>query len=320
MEKSDFKIIYMGTPDFAVYPLQRLVEGGYNVVGVVTLPDKSSGRGQKMHPTAVKKYALETGLKLMQPAKLKDESFLEELSLLNADLGIVVAFRLLPKSVFMMPKYGTFNLHGSILPDYRGAAPINWAVINGDVKTGVTTFMLDNNIDTGEIIDYKEIEIKESDNAGIIHDKLMYIGGDLVLESVDKIIAGNLKTKPQIDFKESQCRPAPKIFKEDCKINWDNNTTQVHNTIRGVSPYPAAWTDFGGKYGEKVSMKIFSSEMEIETHNMNCGEVVCDKKKVLKVATKDGFIHILDAQLAGKKRMDIQSLLQGCRIFDLLER
>lgn len=316
MNKKDFRIIYMGTPDFAVYPLKSLVERGYNIVGVVTLPDKPSGRGQKMNATAVKKYAEEVGLKIMQPTKLKDESFLEELRDLNADLGIVVAFRILPEVVFSMPKHGTFNLHGSILPDYRGAAPINWAVINGDKKTGVTTFMLDHDIDTGEVIDYKEVEITSSDNAGSIHDKLMYVGGDLVIESVNQIIEERLVTKPQKSYTESMQRAAPKIFKDDCKINWNKNTTEIHNLIRGLSPYPAAWTDFGLKYGSEISMKIFSSEIEAVSHNLKCGDVVCDAKKVFKIATLDGFIHVKDAQLAGKKRMDIESLLRGCRLFD----
>lgn len=316
MDKKDFKIIYLGTPDFAVYPLKCLVENGYNVVGVVTLPDKPSGRGQKMNQTAIKKYALEAGLKVMQPVKLKDENFLAEMRELNADLGIVVAFKLLPEVVYSMPKFGTFNLHGSILPDYRGAAPINWAIINGDTKTGVTTFMLDNNIDTGEIIDFKEVDITDKDNVGVIHDKLMEIGGSLVLESVDKIISGNLETKPQANFAESLRRGAPKIFKEDCKVNWNDESIKIHNLIRGLSPYPAAWTDFGGKYGDNISMKLFTSEIELTQHNLECGTLVCDSKKVFKFATKDGFIIIKDAQLAGKKRMDIESLLRGCRIFD----
>ncbi|MFI3268072.1 MAG: methionyl-tRNA formyltransferase [Rikenellaceae bacterium] len=316
MDKKNFKIIYLGTPDFAVYPLKCLVEGGYNVVGVVSLPDKPSGRGQKINQTAVTKYAIEAGLKVLQPVKLKDEDFLAEMRQLDADLGIVVAFKLLPEVVYTMPKFGTFNLHGSILPDYRGAAPINWSIINGDTKTGVTTFMLDNNIDTGEIIDFKEVEITDGDNVGTIHDKLMEIGGELVLESVDKIISGNLETKPQANFAESQRRGAPKIFKDDCKIDWNNESLKIHNLIRGLSPYPAAWTDFGGRYGENVSMKIFTTEIELTSHNLKCGDIICDSKKTLKFATQDGFIVIKDAQLAGKKRMDIESLLRGCRLFD----
>lgn len=316
MNKKDFRIIYLGTPDFAVYPLKCLVENGYNVVGVVSLPDKPSGRGQKLNQTAVTKYAMEAGLKVMQPIKLKDEGFLAEMHELNADLGIVVAFKLLPEVVYSMPKFGTFNLHGSILPDYRGAAPINWSIINGDTKTGVTTFMLDNNIDTGEIIDFKEVEITDNDNVGTIHDKLMTVGGELVLESVDKIISGNLETKPQANFAESKRRGAPKIFKEDCKIDWNNESVKIHNLIRGLSPYPAAWTDFGGKYGDKITMKLFTTEIELSQHFLECETVICDTKKVLKIATKDGYIVIKDAQLAGKKRMDIESLLRGCRIFD----
>lgn len=312
----ELKIIYMGTPDFAVYPLRRLVESGYNIVAVVTMPDKPSGRGQKLNESAVKKYASETGLKILQPEKLKDEDFLTELRALDADLGVVVAFRMLPEVVWNMPKYGTFNLHGSLLPDYRGAAPINWAIINGDKTTGVTTFMLDHKIDTGAIIDFKKTDITDDDNAGTVHDKLMHIGGELVLESVEKIASGTLALKPQSEYSISECRPAPKIFKPDCLIDWNCSAAQLHNLVRGLSPHPAAWTDFGGKYGEEVSMKIFKTEIEITAHGLKPGSIVCDRKKTLKIATKDGFLNIIEAQLAGKKRMDTESLLRGCRLFD----
>lgn len=311
----DFRIIYMGTPDFAVYPLKRLVDGGYNVVGVVTMPDKPAGRGQKLSESAVKKYASEKGLNILQPEKLKDEAFIQSLKALNADLGIVVAFKMLPEVVWSMPRMGTFNLHGSLLPDYRGAAPINWAIINGDTVTGVTTFMLDHKIDTGEVIDFKQIDILPEDNAGTIHDKLMFAGGDLVIESVDKIIEGRLETQSQSEFKECKKRPAPKIFKDDCKISWSNKCNEIHNLVRGLSPYPAAWMDFGNAYGNDVSMKIFKTKVEIVSHSVENGTVECDGKNYLKIAVSDGFIHIQDCQLSGKKRMDIKSLLRGCQAF-----
>lgn len=311
---SDLRIVYMGTPDFAVYPLKCLVEGGYNVVGVVTMPDKPAGRGLKLSESAVKKYAVGAGLPLLQPVSLKDERFLHELKALNPQLGIVVAFRMLPKVVWAMPERGTFNLHASVLPDYRGAAPINWALINGDTETGVTTFMLDEQIDTGDIIEVRKVPITEEDNAGTLHDKLMYAGGELVLHSVDRIEQGKLTLHKQPDISEKM-RPAPKIFKDTCKIDWNNDIVAVKNLIRGLSPYPAAWTDFDGKYSA-VSLKIFAVKTEFCSHGLICGEVVTDGRHALKVACNGGFIHILELQLSGKKRMDTEAFLRGNRMFD----
>ena len=242
MDKKDLRIIYMGTPDFAVEPLKQLVENGYNIVGVITMPDKPAGRGHKLQYSPVKEYALSKGLTLLQPTKLKDEAFIEELKSLNADLQIVVAFRMLPEVVWNMPRLGTFNLHASLLPQYRGAAPINWAIINGETETGITTFFLTHEIDTGKIIQQEKIAIEDTDNVGIIHDKLMFKGSELVLQTVDAILRGDIKPKPQEELyqSESELKPAPKIFKETCKIDFCKTTKEVYDLIRGMSPYPAA--------------------------------------------------------------------------------
>ena len=246
MEKKDLKIVYMGTPEFAVESLKRLVEGGYNVVGVITMPDKPMGRhGSVLQPSPVKEYALSQGLKILQPERLKDEAFLEELRALKADLQIVVAFRMLPEVVWNMPPMGTFNLHAALLPQYRGAAPINWAVINGDTETGITTFFLKHEIDTGDIIQQVRVPIEDTDNVGVVYDKLMMLGGDLVLETVDAILAGTIKPIPQDELiqPETELRPAPKIFKETCRIDWNTGVKRVYDFVRGLSPYPAAWTE-----------------------------------------------------------------------------
>ena len=245
MTKQDFRIVYMGTPDFAVEPLKKLVENNYNVVGVITNPDKPAGRGQKIQEAAVKKYAKSQNLKILQPEKFRDESFLNQLRELKADLQIVVAFKMLPEVVWSMPKIGTFNLHASLLPHYRGAAPINRALINGDEKTGVTTFFLKHEIDTGNIIFQQEVPITPNDNAGIIHDKLMYKGADLVIKTVDAIIQNNYPAINQKDLVSSgtEIKHAPKIFKNDCKINWNKDISTIHNLIRGLSPYPASWSE-----------------------------------------------------------------------------
>lgn len=247
MEKKDLRIVYMGTPDFAVEPLRKLVEGGYNIVGCITMPDKPAGRGHKIQFSPVKEYALGQNIPLLQPEKLKDESFQAELKAWNADLQIVVAFRMLPESVWNMPRLGTFNLHASLLPQYRGAAPINWAVINGEKETGITTFFLTHDIDTGNIIMQEKVTIEESDNVGIVHDKLMYLGADLVVKTVDQIIAGEIKTTQQSELygNESELKPAPKIFKETCKIDFSQEAKTIYNFVRGLSPYPAAWCELG---------------------------------------------------------------------------
>lgn len=312
MNKQSFRIIYMGTPDFAVEPLKTLVENKYNIVGVITNPDKPAGRGQKILESAVKKYAQDQGLNILQPEKFRNEEFLNKLRLLQADLQIVVAFKMLPEVVWSMPKYGTFNLHASLLPQYRGAAPINWAIINGDKKTGVSTFLLKHEIDTGNILFQEEVKIEENDNAGIIHDKLMYKGSELVLKTVNAIINDDYsQTNQEEVIKEStDLNHAPKIFKADCKINWSKNVSDIHNLIRGLSPYPAAWTEII-KDENATQLKVFKTEKEITNHDSKFGDIVTDNKSFLKVAVHGGFIHVLELQQAGKKRIAINDFLRG---------
>ena len=315
MEKKDLRIVYMGTPEFAVESLKRLVEGGYNVVGVITMPDKPMGRhGSVLQPSPVKAYAVSQGLKVLQPEKLKDEAFLEELRALRADLQIVVAFRMLPEAVWQMPRLGTFNLHASLLPQYRGAAPINWAVINGDTETGITTFFLKHEIDTGEIIDQVRVPIADTDNVGVVYDRLMMLGGDLVLKTVDAILAGNVKTIPQETLSSTEpLRPAPKIFKDTCRIDWTKGVKPVYDFIRGLSPYPAAWTKLCEPDSSPVTMKIYESSKEFVEHTFAPGTILTDKKTYFKVASTDGFVHLLSVQLAGKKRMNVTDFLRGYR-------
>lgn len=315
MEKKDLRIVYMGTPEFAVESLKRLVEGGYNVVGVITMPDKPMGRhGSVLQPSPVKAYAVSQGLKVLQPEKLKDEAFLEELRALRADLQIVVAFRMLPEAVWQMPRLGTFNLHASLLPQYRGAAPINWAVINGDTETGITTFFLKHEIDTGEIIDQVRVPIADTDNVGVVYDRLMMLGGDLVLKTVDAILAGNVKTIPQEMLSSTEpLRPAPKIFKDTCRIDWTKGVKPVYDFIRGLSPYPAAWTELCEPDSSPVTMKIYESSKEFVEHTFAPGTILTDKKTYFKVASTDGFVHLLSVQLAGKKRMNVTDFLRGYR-------
>ena len=305
------RIVYMGTPEFAVEPLRRLVEGGYNVVGVITMPDKPAGRGYNLQPSAVKVYAQEAGLNILQPVNLKDEEFLAELRALKADLQIVVAFRMLPEVVWNMPELGTFNLHASLLPQYRGAAPINWAVINGETETGVTTFFLKHEIDTGNIILQRKISIEPTDNVGIVYDKLMNIGGDLVIETVDRIIEGNLETTPQDESIE--LKPAPKIFKDTCKIDWDKPSVDIHNLIRGLSPYPAAFTEVKDEKDRVLGMKIYESEVLNETSDSPAGTLISDGK-TLKMVTADGMLKLIKVQLAGKKAMMAEELLRGTKV------
>lgn len=319
MEKKDLRIVYMGTPDFAVESLKRLVEGGYNVVGVITMPDKPMGRhGSVLQPSPVKQYAVSQGLRVLQPERLKDGAFVEELRSLQADLQIVVAFRMLPEVVWNMPRLGTFNLHASLLPQYRGAAPINWAVINGDTETGITTFFLKHEIDTGEIIQQVRVPIADTDNVEVVHDKLMALGGDLVLETVDAILAGTVKTIPQEELikQEGELRPAPKIFKDTCRIDWSKGVKQVYDFVRGLSPYPAAWTELCMADGSRQVLKVYQTEKIFASHNRQVGEICTDMKTYLHVAVKDGFINILSLQLAGKKRMDVKDFLRGYRASD----
>lgn len=315
MEKKDLRIVYMGTPDFAVESLRCLVEGGYNVVGVITMPDKPAGRGHKIQYSPVKQYALEQNLPLLQPEKLKDEEFVEALRAWKADLQIVVAFRMLPEVVWSMPRLGTFNLHASLLPQYRGAAPINWAVINGDTETGITTFFLKHEIDTGEVIQQVKVPIADTDNVGIVHDKLMNLGGRLVVETVDAILAGKVKSIPQEEMIQTgELRPAPKIFKETCRIDWSKPVKKVYDLIRGLSPYPAAWTELHQEGAEPIAVKVFETEKVDKEHQLAFGDIVTDNKTYLHVAVQGGFIAVKSLQLAGKKRLGTDEFLRGFKL------
>lgn len=314
MDKKELRIVYMGTPDFAVESLRALVEGGYNIVGVITMPDKPVGRhGSVLQPSPVKKYALSQNLPVLQPEKLKDEAFIAELRALNADLQIVVAFRMLPEVVWDMPRFGTFNLHASLLPQYRGAAPINWAVINGDTETGVTTFFLTHEIDTGKIIRQKHLPIADTDNVGVVHDALMTIGAGLVTETVDLLLAGKVDAIPQEEFFKdaAELRPAPKIFKDTCRINWGQPLKKIYDFIRGLSPYPAAWTDLVAPDGSRLALKVYETEKHPASHNHATGTILTDAKSYIDVAVKDGYIRLLSLQLAGKKRMGVKDFLNG---------
>ena len=305
------RIIYMGTPDFAVEPLKFLVENGYNVVAVVTSPDKPAGRGQKNQKSPIKIYAQSVELPVLQPVKLRDKEFLTVLRSFAAELFIVVAFRMLPEIVWTMPELGTFNLHASLLPQYRGAAPINWAIINGEIRTGLTTFFINNEIDAGKIIFSTEIDIIDNDNAKTLHDKLMHSGAKLVAETVDAIAAGNICLKTQIT--DEKLKLAPKIFKETCKIDWSKTPENIYNFIRGLSPYPAAWCKFVNGDGQNISAKIYSAIYEKEQHDLPFGTIKSDKKSFLKVACNGGFISVKDIHLAGKKRLNVCEFIAGFR-------
>jgi methionyl-tRNA formyltransferase len=302
----DLRIVFMGTPDFAVATLAALVEASFNVVGVITAPDKPAGRGQKLSQSAVKKYALEHQLNILQPTNLKSEDFIANLKALKPNLQIVVAFRMLPKVVWQLPEFGTFNLHASLLPDYRGAAPINWAIINGETKTGVTTFFIDEKIDTGNIIFQEEVSIGENETLGHLHDTLMNIGSKLVVKTVEAIKENKVTTTKQADIEE---KAAPKIFNETCKIDWNNTLNNIYNLIRGLNPYPAAWTTLINN-GEEIKMKIFDVKKEITNHNYELGKIISSKNEI-KVAVNGGFLIIDSLQLSGKRKMDSKSLLNG---------
>jgi methionyl-tRNA formyltransferase len=312
MKREELRIVFMGTPAFAVESLQALVENGYNVVGVITAPDKPAGRGYKLQPSAVKSYALSAGVPILQPEKLKDEGFLNELRQLKADLQVVVAFRMLPEVVWNMPPRGTFNLHASLLPQYRGAAPINWALINGEKETGVTTFFLSHEIDTGEIIFQERVPIGEDMDAGTLHDNLMTLGAKLVLKTVDAVIDGTVRSLPQSELEATitELKPAPKIHRESCRINWESPVEEIRNLVRGLAPYPAAWTEFEVR-GEKLNFRIFETRAIREAHGLTPGQVVTDNKTTLRVAAQDGFIEVLEIQLSGKKRMKTGDFLNG---------
>lgn len=321
MDKKDIRIVYMGTPDFAVPTLDALVSGGYNVVGVITMPDKPAGRGHKVQYSPVKEYALEHNLPLLQPEKLKDETFIEQLRQWNADLQIVVAFRMLPEVVWGMPRMGTFNLHAALLPQYRGAAPINWAVINGETVTGATTFFLSHEIDTGRIILKQELPIGPEENVGSVHDRLMEMGKGLVTKTVDLLIEAegkveNIKTIEQETlFNDiSELKPAPKIFKETCLIDWNDTAVNIFNKVRGLSPYPAAWTELTTPGGETISpVKIYTVKIVKDGFDNTCniGKIETDSKTHFYIGCKDGIISLEEIQFPGKKRMDIKSLLNG---------
>ena len=303
------RIVFMGTPDFALGSLKALVEKHYNVVGVVTVADKPAGRGQKLYQSPVKVYAEQMGIPVLQPVKLKDEAFVEALKALAPDVQIVVAFRMLPEVVWQLPRLGTFNLHASLLPNYRGAAPINWAIINGEKETGVTTFFIDEKIDTGAIIQQAVTPIASHETAGTLHDKLMTQGAQLVLQTVDSIANGTCQTQPQ--NKEITYAEAPKIYKETCKINWEANGTAIEQLIRGMSPYPTAWTEMPLN-GELLQLKVYDAIFEPAQHNEEVGKFIIEKK-TMKVTVKDGYIQLLEVQLPAKKRMKIADMLNGLK-------
>jgi len=311
MTGKDLRLVFMGTPEFASESLRALTENGYNVTAVVTAPDKPAGRGQKITQSAVKIFALEHEIPVLQPERLKDESFVKALQSFKADLQVVVAFRMLPEVVWNMPRLGTINLHGSLLPHYRGAAPLNWPIINGDQESGVTTFLLKQEIDTGNILFQEKIPIGPEETVGEIHDRLMIIGSKLVLKTVDALAEEKVNPIPQEALEIDTNRlHAPKIFKEDCKIDWEKSGFQINNLIRGLSPYPTAWTYL--KHGDdETSLKIFKSSFELEQQRHQSGIILTDHKSYMKIACSDGYLSLLDLQLAGKKRMGIAEFLRG---------
>ena len=319
MKKEDLKIVFFGTPEFAVESLKRLVDGGYNVAAVVTMPDKPAGRGRQLQQSDVKRFAVERGLPVLQPVSLKDEAFINELRALEAQLFIVIAFRMLPEAVWQMPPLGTFNLHASLLPRYRGAAPINWAVMNGDKETGVTTFFLKHEIDTGDVIQQRSCPIGRHDNVEVVYDRLMNMGADMVLETVDAIIAGTVKPIPQDQLLTTgqQATPAPKIFKDTCRIDWSRPAEALYNHIRGLSPYPAAWTTLESAENEEATtLKIYATG---EPEPFTTGETpapgtIRADRKTIRVACGDGWLEILSLQQSSKKRMDTDAFLRGFTI------
>ena len=305
------RIVFMGTPDFAVHTLKSIVEADYEVAGVITAPDKPAGRGRKLNESAVKKYAVEKGLHVLQPTNLKDEEFLKELKDLNANLQVVVAFRMLPEAVWKMPEFGTFNLHASLLPQYRGAAPINWAVMNGETETGVSTFFIDEKIDTGEMIFQESVPIDPAENAGSLHDKLMTTGAGLVLKTLEAIEAGPVKTVSQKEAAE--LKSAHKLTKENTRVDWTRPIDEIYNFIRGLSPYPSAWTKlYNGN--DELMLKIYETEKEQVEHNEEIGKVLQEKKQV-KIAVQGGYLYIKEIQLPGKRKMPVKDLLNGYNFF-----
>ena len=305
----------MGTPSFAVQSLLSLIKAGYQVVSVVTAPDKHSGRGQKILPSPVKECALENGIPVLQPEKLKDPGFIRELNELSPDLHVVVAFRMLPEDVWRLPPSGTINLHASLLPQYRGAAPINWAIINGEKITGITTFFIRHEIDTGNIILQEKLDISPEETAGELHDRLMLAGASLVEQTVGKICMGDATTIDQQNLIEegTELKKAPKIFKEDCRIKWNEKVDHIYNFIRGLSPYPGAWSEWQKPEGDILFIKIFSAKKELLRPGHSPGTIVTDYKTQLEIAATDGYISILNLQQSGKKRMEVAEFLRGIK-------
>lgn len=316
MTKEDLKIVFLGTPDFAVESLRRMHEGGYNVVGVVTMPDKPAGRGKHMAASPVKEYAVANGLKVMQPEKLKDEAFVEELRGLGADLFVVIAFRMLPEVVWRMPRLGTFNLHASLLPRYRGAAPINRAVMNGDKETGVTTFFLKHEIDTGDVIAREKISIGEDENVGSVHDRLMILGADLTIDTIDHIIKGDLKPIPQSGMEGGEVpTPAPKIFKDTCRMDWGKSAREIHNHVRGLSPYPTAWCELLDGDELQGTMKVYATTVVDEETPGTPGKAMVNRGDgTIVVECGKGRISLQEIQAPGKKHMPTGDWLRGCRL------
>jgi len=310
------RIVFLGTPHFAVESLDILLKNNYNIVGVVTAPDSPSGRGLEVHQSPVKEYATANGLKVLQPVKLKDESFINELKSLKADLQIVVAFRMLPESVWNMPPSGTFNLHASLLPQYRGAAPINWAIINGEKETGVTTFFLQHEIDTGKILFQETVPINDDETAGELHDTLKVIGANLVLKTVEAIESKTYTPVSQdsLQGNEQILHKAPKIFKDDCRIDWNKSIHQLHDFVRGLSPHPGAWTEFKSPIGNDYQFKIFKTHKEIYSSNLPLKTILTDYKTHFKIVVDGGFLHITELQASGKKQLTIQDYLRGLRM------
>jgi methionyl-tRNA formyltransferase len=312
MKKEEMRIVFMGTPDFAVASFEALIEAGFNVVAVVTTPDKPAGRGRKIQESAVKKAAVKHNIPVLQPFKFRDEQFLDDLKSYQADLQIVVAFKMLPKIVWDMPRMGTFNLHASLLPQYRGAAPINWAIINGEAETGITTFFLNEKIDTGALLKQKKVLIEDDETAGTLHDKLMDTGATLVVETTNELAAGSITPIPQKQVPEDEIKPAPKLFPEDCKINWDQDINDVYNHIRGLSPYPAAWSNIKWPSDDKLKKcKVYAVEKTLSASTETCGTLLSDGKTYLHCCTRRGVLALKELQVEGKKRMKVEDFLRG---------